>query len=258
MRIMGKSGGDMKSYVKAAALVAVGMLSMAVLRARATKELISDYIEKSADHPSKDIIQPQVMTRYDLHSEDHTADVVAIESLWSNYAFYNDSHNGPGMESLFTDDAVVHIVWNNHTKLVPTFGINPYQTPDGVNGGGCVLPTHKDIAQYFGFNRTAKLGPGNHNGLAISGNSHHEVTNKMVKVADDGKTAMLTATWFAMSVDNQGVTKVSDGGTYRVFFRKMPNGWDIANMFIVTDRPTATTQCDMNGSLPRPPQNPGN
>lgn len=248
----------MKSYVKAAALVAVGMLSMAVLRARATKELISDYIEKSADHPSKDIIQPQVMTRYDLHSEDHTADVVAIESLWSNYAFYNDSHNGPGMESLFTDDAVVHIVWNNHTKLVPTFGINPYQTPDGVNGGGCVLPTHKDIAQYFGFNRTAKLGPENHNGLAISGNSHHEVTNKMVKVADDGKTAMLTATWFAMSVDNQGVTKVSDGGTYRVFFRKMPNGWDIANMFIITDRPTATTQCDMNGSLPRPPQNPGN
>ena len=248
----------MNSYVKAAALVAVGMLSMAVLRATATKELISDYIEKSADHPSKDIIQPQVMTRYDLHSEDHTADVVAIESLWSNYAFYNDSHNGPGMESLFTDDAVVHIVWNNHTKLVPTFGINPYQTPDGVNGGGCVLPTHKDIAQYFGFNRTAKLDPENHNGLAISGNSHHEVTNKMVKVADDGKTAMLTATWFAMSVDNQGVTKVSDGGTYRVFFRKMPNGWDIANMFIITDRPTATTQCDMNGSLPRPPQNPGN
>ncbi len=248
----------MNSYVKAAALVAVGMLSMAVLRARATKELISDYIEKSADHPSKDIIQPQVMTRYDLHSEDHTADVVAIESLWSNYAFYNDSHNGPGMESLFTDDAVVHIVWNNHGKLVPTFGINPYQTPDGVNGGGCVLPTHKDIAQYFGFNRTAKLGPENQNGLAISGPSHHEVTNKMVKVSDDGKTAMLTATWFAMSVDNQGVTKVSDGGTYRVFFRKMPNGWDIANMFIVTDRPTATTQCDMNGSLPRPPQNPGN
>jgi SnoaL-like domain len=244
----------MKNAMRVIGFIVLGMFSMAVLLAKSTNESISDYIAKSADHPSKDIIQPHVMTRYELHSEDHTAEVVAIESLWSNYAFYNDSHNGPGMESLFTDDAVVHIVWNNHGKLVPTFGINPYQTPDGLNGGGCVLATHKDIAQYFGFNRTAKLGPENHNGLAISGSSHHEVTNKMVKVADDGKTAMLTATWFSMAVDDQGATKVHDGGTYRVFFRKMANGWDIANMFIITDRPTATTQCDMNGSLPRPPQ----
>jgi hypothetical protein len=248
----------MKNAMRAMGFIVLGMFSMAVLLANTTKESISAYIGKSADQPSKDIIQPQVMTRYELHSEDHTADVVAIESLWSNYAFYNDSHNGPGMESLFTDDAVVHIVWNNHGKLVPTFGINSYQTPDGVNGGGCVLATHKDIAQYFGFNRTAKLGAENRNGLAISGSSHHEVTNKMVKVADDGKTAMLTATWFSMSVDDEGATKVHDGGTYRVFFRKMANGWDIANMFIITDRPTATTQCDMNGSLPRPPQEPGN
>ena len=248
----------MKNAMRAMGFIALGMFSMAVLLANATKESISDYIEKSAGHPSKDIIQPQVMTRYELHSEDHTSDVVAIESLWSNYAFYNDSHNGPGMESLFTDDAVVHIVWNNHGKLVPTFGINSYQTPDGVNGGGCVLATHKDIGQYFGFNRTANLGAENRNGLAISGSAHHEVTNKMVKVADDGKTAMLTATWFSVSVDDQGVTKVHDGGSYRVFFRKMANGWDIANMFIITDRPTATTQCDLNGSLPRPPENPGN
>src|SRR5579863_7213016 len=193
----------MKDAMRAVGFFAVGMLSMAVLLATTTQESISAYIEKSANHPGKDIIQPKVMTRYELHSEDHTADVVAIESLWSNYTFYNDTHNGPGMESLFTDDAVVHIVWNDHGKLVPTFGINPYQTPDGINGGGCLLSTHKDIAQYFGFNRTANLGDENHNGLAISGASHHEVTNKMVKVADDGKTAMLTATWFSMSVDKQ-------------------------------------------------------
>jgi hypothetical protein len=109
---------------------------MAAIHARSTKQPINDLIEERGDHPAKDIVQPTVMTRYDLHSEDHTADVVAIESLWSNYAFYNDSHNGPGMESLFAEDAVVHIVWNNHGKLVPTFGINPYETPDGTNGGG--------------------------------------------------------------------------------------------------------------------------
>jgi hypothetical protein len=225
---------------------------MAGLHTRATTHQVADLIEERGNHPNKDIIQPTVMTRYELHSEDHTADVVAIDSLWSNYAFYNDSHNGPDMESLFTDDAVVHIVWNDHGKLVPTFGINPYQTPEGMNGGGCVLATHKDIGTYFGFNRTAQLGAENHNGLAISGVSHHEVTNKMVKVNDDGKTAMMTATWFSMSVDTKGATNVNDGGTYRVFFRKMPNGWDIADMYIVTDRPTATTQCDMTGALPRP------
>jgi SnoaL-like domain len=244
----------MKNAMRAMSFIALGIFSMAVLLANVSKEQISTLIEKAADHPSKDIIQPTVMTRYELHSEDHTADVVAIESLWSNYAFYNDSHNGPGMESLFTDDAVVHIVWNNHGKLVPTFGIHPYQTPDGVNGGGCVLATRKDIGQYFGFNRTAKLGPENHNGLAISGSSHHEVTNKMVKVNDDGKTAMLTATWFSLGADSKGATHASDGGSYRVFFRKMPNGWDIADMFIIKDSPKATDECDMNGSLPRPPQ----
>ena len=228
----------MKSFMRAGAtFVVLGFLAMASLHAKDTKQQVADMIQERSNHPTKDIVQPIVMTRYDLHSEDHTADVVAIESLWSNYTFYNDTHNGPGMESLFTDDAVVHIVWNNHGKLVPTFGINPYETPEGMNGGGCVLATHKDIGTYFGFNRTAELGAENRNGLAISGNSHHEATNKMVKVNDDGKTAMLTATWFWMIVDTKNVTRVDDGGTYRVFFRKMPNGWDIADMYIVKDHP---------------------
>ena len=156
------------------------------------------------------------------------------------------------MESLFTDDAIVHIAWNNHGKLVPTFGIDPNQTRDGMNGGGCVLASHKDIATYFGFNRTAQRGAENHNGLAITGNSHHEAMNKMVKVSDDGNTAMLTTTWFWMAADAKHSTRVDDGGTYQVFLRKMTNGRDIADMYIIKDRPTATTECDTNGPLPRP------
>src|ERR1700678_802575 len=131
----------MKNAMRAMSFIALGIFSMAVLLANVSKEQISTLIEKAADHPSKDIIQPTVMTRYELHSEVHTADVVAIESLWSNYVFYKDHDNGPGMESFVTDDALVHIVLNNHGKLVPSFGIHPYQTPDGVNGGGCVLAT---------------------------------------------------------------------------------------------------------------------
>jgi len=75
----------MKNSMPAVGFIVLGMFSMAVLLANTAKESISDYIEKSADHPRKDIIQPRVMTRYELHSEDHTADVVAVESLWSNY-----------------------------------------------------------------------------------------------------------------------------------------------------------------------------
>jgi hypothetical protein len=208
--------------------------------ANQTEQQINDLIAERGNHPANDIVQPTVMTRYELHSEDHTADVVAIESLWSNYTFYNDTHNGPGMVSLFTDDAVVHLVWNNHGKVVPSYGINPVLTPDGVvNGGGCILATQKDRAAYWGFNRTAQLGAENHNGLAIPPVAHHEAVNKMVKVNDDGKTAMMTATLLG-------------GATYRVFFRKMANGWDIADMYVIMDKPVASTQCDMDGALPRP------
>jgi len=87
-------------------------------------------------HPQKEVVQFPVLGKEDLFSEDHTADVVAIESVFSAYTFANDSHNGPLAASLFTDDAIIHFVWNNHGTLVPTFGINPKQTPDGPLGEG--------------------------------------------------------------------------------------------------------------------------
>jgi hypothetical protein len=110
------------------------------------------------DHPNPLVIQqPTRLKKHELFSEDHTADVLAIESVFSAYTFANDSHNGPLAASLFTEDAIIHFVWNNHGTLVPTFGINPKQTPDGPLGEGCVLTGPADIAAYFGFNRTANL-----------------------------------------------------------------------------------------------------
>src|SRR6185436_2139321 len=65
-------------------------------------------------HPQKEVVQFPVLSKEDLFSEDHTADIVAIESVFSAYTFANDSHNGPLAASLFTDDAIIHFVWNNH------------------------------------------------------------------------------------------------------------------------------------------------
>jgi hypothetical protein len=220
------------------------------MHANQAKQSVADLIQSQANHPSKEIVQQPVLSKYDLFSQDHTADIVAIESVWSAYVYYNDSHNGPGAASLFTDDAIIHFVWDNKGTLVPEFGINPYQTPEGMNGTGCVLTGHKQIAQYFGFNRTANLGDANHNGLPLPGASHHVSTNKMVKVNDDGKTAMLTAVWIGASSDAKGA-RIGGTGSYRIFFRKTSEGWQIAEFYGVGDKPAATTNCDLEGPLPR-------
>ncbi len=221
-----------------------GFISLAML---ATVTLFALQAKQKSVHPTKEIVQPTVLTKHELFSEDHTADVVAIESVFSAYVFYNDSHNGPGIASLFTEDAIIHFVWNNSGTLVPEFGINPYQTPEGTNGGGCVLTGRKDFAQYYGFNRDINDQP-----LAIPGKSHHVTTSKMVKVDDDGKTAMMTATWLSVSADPNAAVRIGGTGSYRIFFRKTTDGWEIAEFYGIGDHPAATKNCDLNGPLPRP------
>jgi hypothetical protein len=171
----------MKNVMLVASGSLFGVLALATLHARVVKKDV---------HPKKTIVHPTALTKEELFSQDHAIDVLAVESVFSAYTFYNDSHNGPGAASLFTENAVIHFVWNNHGTLVPEFGINPYQTPDGMNGEGCVLTGHQDIAQYFGYSRDVNNQP-----LAIPYTSHHMAVNKMVKVSDGGETAMLTATW---------------------------------------------------------------
>jgi len=214
-------------------------------------------------HPTKEILQPTVLSKHELYSEDKTADTQAVEQVFSAYTFANDTHNGPLAASLFTDDAIIHFVWNDHGTLVPTFGINPKPTPDGMKGEGCNLYGPKDIAQYFGFNRTANLRPEDKNGLALPWPGHHMVTNKMTKIDDEGKTAMLTATWLTASTaprpaaSGGGAAEGNRGfgtGMYRIFFRKGSDGWQISEFYGVSERPSTTTQCDLNGPLPRAPK----
>jgi len=255
----------MKSFMRIAAAFALATVGMAGLYAQQMQKKSTYAVHKKATvhplklpHPTKEIVQPTVLTKHELYSEDHTADVTAVETVFSAYTFANDTHNGPLAASLFTEDAIIHFVWNNNGTLVPTFGINPKETPDGLLGEGCVLTGHKDIAAYFGFNRTGQYGPENKNGLALPWPGHHMVTNKMTKIDDEGKAAMLTATWLTASSQPRPARAGAENerpfgtGMYRIFFRKTSDGWLISEFYGVSERPSTTTQCDLKGPLPRP------
>jgi hypothetical protein len=195
-------------------------------------------------HPTKEVVQPKRLSRHELFSEDHTADVVAIQQLWGAYQYYNDTHNGPGIESLFAPDAVLHFVSNNRGEINP--------------GRGCPIVGIKDIAAYFGYSRTAKYEPEIHDGLPFPGNSHHYSANILVKVNDDGKTAMLTAaTLFTVVSDNPDRMALPDGkgsrigttGEYRIFLRKTSEGWMIVDFYDAGDpRNPITTPAKVNPS----------
>jgi hypothetical protein len=240
----------MKSAMCVVACILLTIPAVVSLNARQTKQ--------QDVHPTKEIVQPKRLSKDELFSQDHTADVVAIEQVWAAYSYYNDTHNGPDMASLFTEDAIVHFVTNNRGKLE-------------LNArGGCRFTGRKDIATFYGFNRTTELGPEGRNGLPFPGSSHHMMTNHLVKVSDDGKTAMLTVTFLYTATSDGGVSRMAnDGkgsriaasGTYRNFFRKTSQGWEISELYdggdphaggTITTADSTTPRCDMNGPIPRP------
>ena len=127
---------------------AVTMVTMDVRQAQATTSSPA-----WVDHPdASKIQQPTLLTKHQLFSEDHTADVVAIQQVWAAYTFYNDAHDGPGMASLFTPDGVDQHVWDNgQGVLVPHYGIvaagdeGKNMTAEGPKGSGCVLRGREQI-----------------------------------------------------------------------------------------------------------------
>jgi len=201
-------------------------LAVAALSAGITAVVMNAQAGKSPaipgfDHPNADVIQqPTRLKRQELFSEGHTADVVAIQQVWAAYTFYNDAADGDGMASLFTEDGVDQHLWNDMPKLVPHYGINPTPTPMGPKGAGCVLRGRKEISWYFGGSRQKEPWP-------WPGRSHHETPSILVKVSDDGKSAILTTPYVIASTNDKGEGRVSTGG-YRVWFKKTTEGWLIA------------------------------
>ena len=187
-------------------------------------------------------LAPRMLKRNELFSQGHTADVVDIQQVWAAYGFYIDSGNGDGAASLYAEDAVLRHFWSDKgTKYEPHGGVGSFPTPYGMTrGGGCVLRGREEIRKYFG-ERPAAPWPGW---------THHTSPNMLVKVNDDGKTAILTTTMLIASVTEKGENRVTTGG-YRIMLRKAPEGWLIAEQNNFADRPRGNNRCDENGNLPR-------
>jgi hypothetical protein len=243
-----------KLYYCAAGLLSVSIMSAAItavtLDVRAAQSKGSS-APAWVDHPNAMVVhQPTVLTKHELFSEDHTADVVAVQQVWAAYTFYNDSHNGPGLASLFTPDGVDQHLWDDgHGVLIPHYGIvapgdeGKNMTPMGPHGSGCVLHGRAQIAYYFMY--------GQPNSIAWPGHGHHETPSILVKVADDGQTAMMSAPYVIAGVNDKGVGHVSTGG-YRAFFKKTSEGWEVAELYAIDDHPAITPRCTVDGPIGMP------
>jgi hypothetical protein len=215
-------GETMRTIVRVAAFIFIAMVATINLHAQLTGE-----------HPTKEVVQPKRLSKVELFSQDHQLDIISVEQVWYAYAYYNDTHNGPGMASLFTDDGIVHFVGRAQ-------GQNAGQLTDEH---GCRLAGHKQIATFYGFNRTSALPSEDHDGLAFPLRAGHLNTNMLIKISDDGKTAMLTT---ALASNSSVV--------YRNFFRKTSEGWEISEVYDVAAvydvGNTSFNQCDINGPIP--------
>lgn len=192
-------------------------------------------------HPNASAFDtPRVLTKDELFSQDRTADVLAIEQVWAAYGFYIDSGNGSGAASLYTQDGVIQHFWSDKgARWEPHGGAGSFTTPYGTTrGGACVVRGRAQIRSYFGDRKTA---------TPMAGWTHHVSPNLMVKVNDDGRTAVLTTTMLIVSTNEKGEGRLTTGA-YRVFFRKTAGeGWLIAEQYNFADRPRGNERCDGNG-----------
>ncbi|MGE0359828.1 MAG: nuclear transport factor 2 family protein [Vicinamibacterales bacterium] len=198
----------------------------------------------AASNDPSALAAPRLLKKHELFSQGHAADVVDIQQVWAAYGFYIDSGNGEGAASLYTEDGVLRHFWSDKgAKWEPHGGVGSFPTPYGtVRGGGCVLRGRKEIQQYFSVGRAPTPWPGW---------SHHTSPNLLVKVQEDGKTAVLTTTMLIVSVNEKGEGRLTTGG-YRVVFTKAAEGWLIAEQNNFADRPRGNNRCDEGGNLPRP------
>jgi len=237
-----------------ALLVSVAFISAAV--ATMTTQMIQAKTSGKTSAPlwvghpdGSKIEQPTVLSRHELESEDHAADVVAIEQVWNLYMWATDTDNGPLAASIFTPDGVFQHLYNDgHGHFLPDFGIvapgdeTKNMTPEGMHGSGCVLRGRDEISQY---KRTGQTNP-----LPWPGHGHHEMPNTMVKVSDDGLTAIMTTPSIQPNTADDGVGHLNTNG-YRAWFKKTAEGWEMAELYDVLDHPSVTRICDANGNIPK-------
>jgi hypothetical protein len=180
---------------------------------------------------------PPLRTKEDFVTRGNADDKLEIASLFYTYIWYHDSHNGAGVASLFSDDGILEILWNNGGKTVEPNG--------GPNGKGCLEHGHQQISDFFGTNP-----------IPFVGHSHNQVSNVNVQVRGDIGT--LYANWTTIhSNDDKPVpgavapntAVVSHNGEYVGDARRTSDGWRFANLWILEDEPhmkMANAVCEQN------------
>lgn len=175
------------------------------------------------DGPVRTPVALPMLSRDQLVTRGNADDKAEIADLFFAYIFYHDSHNGPGVASLFTDDGILETLLNNGGK---TFEANA-----GPHGLGCIEYGHDQISAMFGTHP-----------LPFPGHSHNQVSNVMIQV--HGDTATLYANWTTIhSNDSNGTpvatspntATVSHNGEYVSDLRKTPDGWRFVHHRAVED-----------------------
>ena len=97
----------MMRFSKIGSVSAFALLTASALPAAAdpSDSVVTNLINYLSTPLSVPINFPQLDAQ-DLFSQDEPDAVVAVEQVFAAYVFYNDSHNGPGLASLYLSDGV--------------------------------------------------------------------------------------------------------------------------------------------------------
>jgi hypothetical protein len=168
-----------------------------------------------------------VLTRDQLVTRGHAEDKAEIAALFHAYMLYHDTHNGPGVASLFTSDGALEHLWNNGGKTV--------EPNAGPNGLGCFSPGHDEIVEMFEHDANGRP-------LAFSGHSHNQVTNVSVQVYGDTATLYGNFTTIRSNVPSVDLVaepphsaSTSHNGEDVADLRRTSDGWRFIHLRVLED-----------------------
>ena len=191
----------------------------------------------SVDKPITSQVTLPFLTKDQLMSQDRQTDIVDIMQIQGLYEYYHDANDGDGVASLFTDDGILEIPFNDGAgHLSPT---------GGTNGQGCAAFGKTQIAIFF----NPAGGPSG--SKPFPGHSHHVMTSMVVKVDDSGNFATLNANYIDDSVNSAGVITIFHPGEYINDFVRVGGKWYMRHLRPVEDTPITTANCTLSGQNPK-------
>jgi SnoaL-like domain len=221
-------------------LLAAGVSSGAAIAApKDNQDITVNFMGLPVGQPITSQITLPLLTKDQLVTLDKNSmpDVLAIMQLQAAYEFYHDAHNGQGVASLFTEDGVFEIPFND--------GLGHLSPTGGIGGNGCAAFGRDQIAIFF--NAANGVAP-----LPFPHHAHHVMTSMVVTIYDGGYFATLNANYVDDSVSATGVASVGNMGEYITdFVRTEKDGWLIRQLRPVEDQPIATANCTLAGQLPK-------